>query len=67
MSTEEIRARLETLHAERREAESAGLGSCAAYMEDLEAEISGCRAALVGAVVTEIAVARAELYGALRG
>jgi hypothetical protein len=67
MDSGEIRAQLERLHIERLEAESAGLTACRPYMEDLEQEIEGCRAALVGARVTEVAVARAKLYGALVG
>jgi hypothetical protein len=67
MDSGEIRAQLERLHIERLEAESAGLTACRPYMEDLEQEIEGCRVALVGAHVTEVAVARAKLYGALVG
>jgi hypothetical protein len=67
MYTSEIRARLDRLHVERLEAEFAGLTACEAYMRDLENEISECRAAFVGAAVTEIAVARGELYGRLLG
>jgi hypothetical protein len=44
-----------------------GLTACEAYMRDLENEISQCRAAFVGAAVTELAVARAELAGRLIG
>ena len=67
MYSSEIRARLDELRMERLEAESVGLTTCNAYMRDLEQEISECRAALVGAAVTEIAVARADLNGALVG
>jgi hypothetical protein len=67
MYTSEIRAHLNRLHLERLEAESAGLGANEAYMADLDNEISECRAALVGAAVTEIAIARAELSGQLTG
>jgi hypothetical protein len=67
MSSGEIRSQLDRLRLERLEAESVGLASNHAYMRDLEQEISHCRAALVGARVTEIAVARAELRGALVG
>jgi len=67
MYSSEIRARLDELRMERLEAESVGLTTCNAYMRDLEQEISECRAALVGAAVTEIAVARADLHGALVG
>jgi hypothetical protein len=67
MHSVEIRAQLDRLHVERLEAESAGLTACRPYMEDLEQEIAETRAALVGACVTELAVARAELHGALVG
>jgi hypothetical protein len=67
MHSAHIRAQLDRLHLERLEAESAGLTACRPYMEDLEQEIEECRAALVGACVTELALARAELHGALVG
>jgi hypothetical protein len=67
MDSGEMRDQLDRLHLERREAESAGLTACRSYMEDLEQEIEECRAAFVGARVTELAVARAELCGALVG
>jgi hypothetical protein len=67
MDPGEIRAQLDRLHLERLEAESVGLTACEAYMQDLENEISECRAAFVGAAVTELAVARAELFGRLIG
>jgi hypothetical protein len=67
MYTSEIRAQLDRLHQERLEAEAAGLTRCAAYMADLEEEIAECRAAYVGAAVTEIASFRAELFGRLVG
>ena len=67
MNTSEIRAYLASLQLERIEADAVGLTSCKAYMADLEDEISLCRAAFVGAAVTEIAVARGELSGRLVG
>jgi hypothetical protein len=67
MYAAKIRAHLDTLHLERLAAEAAGLTECAAYMADLEDEISEYRAAYVGAAVTEIAVARRELSGRLVG
>ena len=67
MYANEIRARLDSLHLERLEAEAIGLNRCEAYMADLEDEIAQCRAAYLGAAVTEIAVARAELFGRLVG
>lgn len=67
MDSGEIRAQLDRLHVEMLEAESVGLNRCRAYMDDLEREISDWRAAFVGASVTEVAVARAALQGALVG
>jgi hypothetical protein len=67
MTSADIRARLDRLHEELIEAELAGLTSCEAYMVDLEQEIAECRFALVAASVTEIAVQRAQLDGALVG
>jgi len=67
MNTSELRAHLNRLQLERLEAESVGLTACEAYMQDLEDEISECRAAFVGAAVTELAIARAELSGRLVG
>jgi hypothetical protein len=67
MTSTDIRARLYRLHEELIEAELVGLTSCEAYMLDLEEEIAECRFALVAASVTEIAVERAQLEGALVG
>ena len=67
MDASEIRARLGHLELEMLEAESVGLTACELYMKELEEEIGRCRAALVGAAVTEIAVARGEFYGRLFG
>jgi hypothetical protein len=67
MYTSEIRAHLNRLYLEQLEAEAVGLTTCAAYMQDLQNEISEVRAAFVGAAVTELAVARAELHGRLEG
>ena len=67
MDPSEIRDQLNRLHLERLEAEAVGLTACQAYMRDLEKEISECRAAFVGAAVTQLAVARAELSGRLVG
>jgi hypothetical protein len=63
MSPVEIRARLAELADERIAAEHAGLTADPAYMADLESEVLECRRALVGALVTEIAVSRGELFG----
>jgi hypothetical protein len=67
MYASELRVRLSQLQVERIEAADAGLAGCRAYMRDLDAEISECRAAFVGAAVTEIAIARADLSGRLSG
>ena len=63
MSSTEIRAHLLELSQERVEAERAGLSADPVYMADLEAEVHTYRLALVGALVTEIAMVRAELFG----
>jgi hypothetical protein len=63
MLPSEIRARLLQLVQERLAAEDAGLTEDTAYMADLEDEVAVCRAAYVGAAVTQIAVLRGELYG----
>ncbi len=62
-----IAAHLRLLHAERLEAEAAGLSGSAAYMTDLEDEIATCRHELVRAAVTEIAVLRADMAAPLHG
>lgn len=63
----QIAEQLRMLYVERALAQSAGLASNRSYMDDLEIEISGCRDAYVGAVVTEIAVLRGLLSGRLSG
>jgi hypothetical protein len=63
MSRTEIRAHLMELAQERLAAERAGLDANDVYMADLEEEIVIYRRALVGALVTEIAVRRGELFG----
>ena len=63
MSSVEIRAHLLELAQERIAAQKAGLTADRAYMADLESEVLEYRLALVGAVVTEIAVRRGELFG----
>jgi hypothetical protein len=67
MDPAEIRAHLRRLRQERLEAESVGLTACDAYLRSLETETSEWLAAYVGASVTELAVARAELSGRLIG
>jgi hypothetical protein len=66
-SIAEVRAHLRRLSMERLEAESTGLVECGPYMAQLAREVALCRAALVGAAVTEIAVLRAELSGPQAG
>jgi hypothetical protein len=67
MSAAEIRQQLKLLALERLEADAIGLTGCESYRRDLEQEMEACRAALVGAAVTEIAQLRARLSGALVG
>jgi hypothetical protein len=67
MNPADIRAQLDRLHEELIEAELAGLSSCEAYIADLDQEIAECWNALVLASVTELAVARAQVHGALVG
>ena len=67
MDVNDLRAHLNLLQLERVEAETAGLTACETYMRELDEEISQCRAAFVGAAVTELAVARAELSGRFYG
>jgi hypothetical protein len=63
----DVKRHLDLLHEERMLAIEIGLSADGAYMADLEEEITACRAAYVGAAVTEIAVMRGELSGALAG
>ena len=63
MSAIEIQDHLQQLHAERALALIEGLEESAAYMADLDDEITATRLAYVGAAVTEIASLRAELSG----
>jgi hypothetical protein len=58
---------LRLLHEERRLAIEFGLAADDAYMADLEDEIAACRAAFIGAAVTEIATMRAALSAPLHG
>jgi hypothetical protein len=67
MSAAELRQHLKLLELERLEAETVGLSGCESYKRDLEQEMEACRAAFVGAAVTEIAQLRARLSGALAG
>jgi len=63
----DVKRHLDLLHEERRLAIEIGLAADGAYMADLDEEIAACKAAYVGAAVTEIASIRAELSGALLG
>jgi hypothetical protein len=63
----DVKRHLDLLHEERLLAVEVGLAADGAYMADLEDEIASCRAAYVGAAVTEIATMRAELSGPLVG
>ena len=63
MSAADLHQRLRLLALELREAEHIGLINCQQYRRDLEEEMAECRAAYVGAAVTEIATLRAELSG----
>jgi hypothetical protein len=63
MSAADLHQRLRLLELERLEAQHIGLSDCEQYRRDLEDEMAECRAAYVGAAVTEIATLRSELSG----
>ena len=63
----EVREHLELLRLEHQLAVSIGLDADRAYMADLEKQLATWEAAWVGAAVTQIAVARAQLGGRLEG
>ena len=67
MSAADYGRRLGALTAERRLAITAGLGSNATFMADLDGEIDAVRATYVGLAVTEIAQLRAALDAPNRG
>jgi hypothetical protein len=67
LTATDVKRHLALLHEERQLALEIGLAADGAYMADLEDEIAACRAAYVGAAVTEIASMRAELSGPLVG
>ena len=67
MTATELHHRIRLLQLERLEAHEIGLLAHAQYRRDLENELAECRAAFVGAAVTEIAVLRADLSGRLLG
>jgi hypothetical protein len=58
-----IRSVLTRLETERLEAKSLGLDACQMLIRELDEEIAACRSMYVLAVVTEIAVLRAEMFG----
>jgi hypothetical protein len=59
----DLRGHVAQLQAERALASLEGLGENAAYAADLDDELAAAHHAYVGAVVTEIATLRAELFG----
>lgn len=63
----DVRERLELLRVEHELACSIGLDEDAEYMADLERQLATLEAAWVGARVTEIAVAQAEILGRPQG
>jgi hypothetical protein len=67
MFATEIHTHLLELRLERALAEIEGLHTQEGYMADLEDEIAATNDAYVGAVVTEIALLRADLSGPLVG
>jgi hypothetical protein len=67
LTATDVKRHLGLLHEERQLAIEIGLASDVAYMADLDEEITACRAAYVGAAVTEIATIRAALSGPLLG
>ena len=67
LTATEVKRHLDLLHEERLLAVEIGLAADGAYMADLEDEITACRAAYVGAAVTEIATMRAALSEPLLG
>jgi hypothetical protein len=67
LTATDVKRHLNLLHEERQLAIEIGLAADGAYMADLEEEITACRAAYVGAAVTEIATMRAEMSQPLLG
>lgn len=61
MPTNDIRDRLLAQVHERLAAERAGLAAEGAYIANRDGDVEGVRAAYIGAVVTEIAMLRADL------
>jgi hypothetical protein len=67
MNSTEIRTQLTRLELERIDAAEIGLSGNETYMADLEEEIFEYRSMLTLTLVTELAVARAEVTGRLEG
>lgn len=67
MNSTEIRTQLTRLQLERIDAAEIGLSGNETYMADLEEEIFEYRSMLSLTLVTELAVARAEVTGRLEG
>jgi hypothetical protein len=67
MNSTEIRVQLTRLELERIDASDIGLSGNQTYMADLEEEIFEYRSMLALTLVTELAVARAEVSGRLEG
>jgi hypothetical protein len=67
MDSTEIRTQLTRLELERIDAAEIGLSGNQTYMADLEEEIFEYRSMLTLTLVTELAIARAEVTGRLEG
>ena len=65
--TADLRLRLVQLAEERILAREWGLANDPLYVEDLELEVTATRDAYAGAVITQLAVLRAELDGRNQG
>ncbi len=65
--TAELRLRLAQLAEERILAREWGLANDALYVEDLDLEVNATREAYAGAVITQLALLRAELDGPNQG
>jgi hypothetical protein len=63
----DLRERLDLLRLEHDLAYAVGLDADVAYMAELQQELARWEAAWVGAAVTEIAVAQADVRGRLQG
>lgn len=63
----DVRLQLGRLAAERLDAIEAGLGDNAAYMRELEEDLTAAHASYVGLAVTEIATLRGQLCGPQAG